>query len=110
MQKRYVVICLFLLLLCCVMVSCKRDPSYSVITDDLIFNKDTKIHGKIELVHVDPNGGVVLKHHDKTELITVRSSGYTTLSNRVQAVVIAAEAELQTTTIRVRISNEPTDR
>ena len=101
---------LYIVLIGSVIVSCKRDPSYSVITDDLVFSRDKKRHGKIELVHVDPNGAVVLKHHDQKELITVRSSGYTTLSHGVKAVVIAAEAELQTTTIRVRISNEPTDR
>jgi hypothetical protein len=92
------------------LVSCKRAPSYSVITDDLIFNKDNNTYGKIELIRVDPNGAVVLKHHDKKKPMTVRSSGYTTLSIGVKAVVIAADAELQTTTIRVRMSNEPTDR
>jgi len=100
-------IVILMILIGSAIVGCKRTPSYSVITDDLIFNEVDTTHGKIELVRVDPDGAVVLKHHDKSEPITVRSSEYTPLSNRVKAALIASDPNLQSATIRIHASNEP---
>ena len=101
---------LWVVLIGSVIVGCTREPSRSVVTDDVTFNKDNRTQGKIEFVRVDPDGSVALKYQDNSEPITVRPSEYTTLSNRVKAVVIASDPELQTATIRVRMSKETKDR
>ncbi len=96
---------IWMLLVSSVIVGCKREPSYSVIRDNLTFDKVNTAHGKIGLIRVDPDGAVVLKHHDKSETTTVRSSEYIALSNRVKAALIASDPNLQTATIRIEISN-----
>jgi len=103
MNKRYIRIGVFLLLLSSIICSCIQKPSRSLVIDDASFDKSNRTRGTIEFVRVAPDGTVVLKHQGKKEPITVRSSGYTTLSDKAKVIVIASDPELQTATIRMSV-------
>ena len=106
MQKRIIAIGMTVLLLGSVLIGCKRQPTYSMVTDDLVFDKNNKIQGMFEIVRVNPGGTVVLNVENSVETTTIGSVEFTKLSTGVKARVIASDAELQTATIRVSVKKK----
>ena len=103
MTKRHVRIGILLLLLGSIICGCTQKPSKSLVIDEVAFDKANRTQGNVEFVRVAPDGSVALKLQDKKEPITVRSSGYTILSDKAKVIVIASDPEMQTATIRMAV-------
>ena len=106
MQKRLIAIGITVLFLGSVLIGCNRQPTYSMVTDDLVFDKNNKIQGMFEMIRVNPGGTVVLNRQNSVETTTIGSVGFTKLSTDVKARVIASDAELQTATICVSVKKK----